>query len=115
DSRGIMLRNNGQERFFPVSSVAAIEYAPGEPPAEARARLDAGQSLVVLRNGQVIDGRLVDIGGDRPKRLTIETPSGPREILSIEVAKVYLYSPTQRASAGSQAVQASAAQTPHGS
>jgi len=99
DSRGFTLRANGKEQVIPQNSVAAIEYAPGDPPADAKARLDAGQPLVVLRNGQIIDGRLVDIGGDSPKRLTLQTPGGQRDLLSIEVAKVYLYWPTQSAAA----------------
>jgi hypothetical protein len=99
DARGFTLKANGREQVIPVNSVAAIEYAPGDPPADAKARLDAGQSLVVLRNGQIIDGRLVDIGGDSPKRLTVQTSGGERDVLSIEVAKVYLYYPTQSAAA----------------
>jgi len=116
NSSGFIFRSNGQDRTIPVGNVAAIEYAPGEPPAEARARLDAGQPLVVLRNGTIVDGRLVDIGGDFPKRLRVETPSGPREILSIEVAKVYLYYPTNTPAPAAQAAAAAAqvAETPKG-
>lgn len=106
DSRGFTVRANGHDQVVPVSSVAAIEYAPGEPPPEAKARLDSGQPLVVLRNGQVIDGRLVDIGGDVPKRLTFDTSGGRRDIPSTEVAKVYLYSPTQNAPAAAAAAAA---------
>jgi len=108
NSTGFTFRANGQERTIPVGNVAAIEYAPGEPPAEARGRLDAGQPLVVLRNGTVVDGRLVDIGGDSPKRLYIDTPGGRREIMSNEVSKVYLYYPTNTAATTQAAAQAAA-------
>lgn len=45
---------------------------------------------MLLRNGQVIEGRLSDVGGTRPLRLTTDTPSGQRDFSSGDVAQVHL-------------------------
>jgi hypothetical protein len=88
--RGFILNINGQERVIPSSEVAAVEFVVGPPPADAQARINAGQPVVVMRNGQVIDGRLSDVGGTAPLRLTVETASGPRDFTSSEVAQIYV-------------------------
>jgi len=87
---GFILRVNGQDRTIPTGEVSAVEFVGGAPPADAQARINAGQPVVVLRNGQVIDGRLSDVGGTSPLRLTIETASGPREFSSRDVAQAYV-------------------------
>jgi hypothetical protein len=104
NASGFTLRVGGQDRTIPANEVAAVEFTGGAPPLEAQARIDAGQSLIVLRNGQVIDGRLVDIGGTHPLRITVDTPSGQREFASSDVAQVYLYAP--RSAAAQAAAQA---------
>jgi hypothetical protein len=91
DARGYTLRVSGKDQVYPVSRVAAIEYVAPALPAAVQARIDGGESLLVLRNGQVIPGRLVDIGGTNPKRLTVETPSGQRVFLSNTVGQIYLF------------------------
>ncbi len=97
NASGFTLRIGGQDRTFPASDVTAVEFAGGAPPPEAQARINTGQPLIVLRSGQVIDGRLVDIGGTHPLRLTVDTPSGPREFMSNDVAQVYVNAPTRAA------------------
>jgi hypothetical protein len=87
---GFILRINGQDRQFPTSEVAAVEFVVGPLPAAAQAKINAGQPVVLMRNGQVLDGRLADVGGTHPLRLTIDTPGGSREINSSEVAQVHL-------------------------
>ena len=104
---GFVLRANGQDRTIPASDVAAVEFVGGAPPADAQARINAGQAVVVLRSGQVIEGRLSDVGGTTPLRLTIETSSGPRDFSSSDVAQVYV-NPVATAAASGQAVQPSA-------
>jgi len=93
NARGFTLRVNGQDLAFPANDVAAVEFAGGAPPAEAQVRIDTGHSLIVLRSGELIDGRLVDIGGTHPLRLTVDTPSGHRDFASSDVAQVYLDAP----------------------
>src|SRR6266550_603744 len=95
---GFVLRINGQDRQFPTREVAAVEFVVGPLPEAIQAKVKAGQPIVMLRNGQVIDGRLSDVGGTHPLRLTVDTPSGAREFQSNEVAQVHL-SPLNNATA----------------
>ena len=73
---GFTIRVNGQERRVDPSDVAVIEFNGAPPSPEAQAEINAGAQFVMLRNGQTIDGRLFDIGGTSPLRMTIDTPSG---------------------------------------
>ena len=103
---GFTLRTNGQERQYPANEVAAVEFVVGAPAPATQARIDAGQPLIVLRSGQVIEGRLFDIGGTRPLRLTIDTPSGQRDYTSNDVAQIYLYAPKRAAAPAEVPAQA---------
>ncbi len=96
---GFVMRINGQERSFPVSEVTALEFAVGPVSREAQAKIDAGQPFVILRSGQLVDGRLTDVGGNRPLRLTVDTPSGSRDFSSGDVAQVWI-NPVGRSAAG---------------
>jgi len=86
---GFILRINGQDRQFPTSEVAAVEFVVGPLPSAAQLQVNQGQPIVLLRNGQVIEGRLSDVGGTRPLRLTVDTPSGPRDFTSNDVAQLH--------------------------
>lgn len=90
NASGFILRVNGQDRQFPVGDVRSIEFVGGAPPADAQAQLNAGRPIVILRSGQVVEGRLTDIGGARPLRISVDTPSGAREFSSSDVAQIYL-------------------------
>ncbi|MBS1818395.1 MAG: hypothetical protein JSU08_10725 [Acidobacteria bacterium] len=90
NASGFAVRVNGQDRMIPTGDVAAVEFAVGPIPADAQNRINAGQQVVVLRNGQVVEGRLSDVGGTRPLRLTVDTPSGQREFTSNDVAQIHL-------------------------
>ena len=109
---GFVLRINGQDRTIPAGEVSAVEFVVGAPPADAQARINAGQPVVVLRNGQVIEGRLSDVGGAGPLRLTVDTSSGSRDFSSSDVAQIYV-NPVAVATSG-QAVQAPASAVPAG-
>lgn len=87
---GFTMRVSGQDRQIPQNDVAVLEFAPGSPNGDAQARLTAGQSVVVLRSGETIEGRLFDIGGTHPLRVTIDTPSGQRNFTSNDVAQIYM-------------------------
>src|SRR5262245_39156957 len=87
---GFILRINGQDRQFPTNQVAAVEFVVGPLPRDAQERVNQGQPLVLLRNGQVIEGRLSDVGGTHPLRLTVDTPGGPRDFSSNDVAQLHL-------------------------
>jgi hypothetical protein len=87
---GFILRINGQDRQFPTGEVAAVEFVVGPLPSAAQQEVNQGRPIVLLRNGQVIEGRLVDVGGTHPLRLTVQTPSGTRDFNSNEVAQLHL-------------------------
>src|SRR6187401_3841925 len=57
---GLLIRQNGQERNVPPSEVAQIDFA-GDGRSSAGA---GGNPRILLRNGQTVDGRLMDIGGN---------------------------------------------------
>ena len=99
---GFILRINGQDRQFPTNEVAAVEFVVGPLPTDAQLRVNQGQPVVLLRSGQVIEGRLSDVGGTHPLRLTVETPSGPRNFTSNEVAQLHLAPLNNRAPALTQ-------------
>jgi hypothetical protein len=93
---GFTMRVNGQDRNIATNDVALVEFAGGSPNGDAQAKINAGQPVVVLRNGDAIDGRLFDIGGTHPLRVTIDTPSGQRNFTSNDVAQIYMFrSPTE--------------------
>jgi hypothetical protein len=75
----------------------AVQFVdPGELSSEAQAKLAAGLPFAVLRGGGAADGRLVDVGGRSPLRLTLEGPSGAtRNLTSSQVSIVYLATPAQ--------------------
>lgn len=104
---GFVLRVNGQDRTFGTGDVAAIEFVVGDPGAAANAKVSAGQPFILLRNGQIIDGRLSDIGGTSPLRLTVDTPGGSRDFMSNEVSQVYV-NPVPGGPAGAPATAATA-------
>src|SRR4051812_12330603 len=86
---GFTMRIGGQDRNIPVNDVAAVEFQGGVASGAVQNKVNAGQSAVVLRSGEVIDGRLFDIGGTHPLRITIDTPGGRRDFTSNDVAGIY--------------------------
>ena len=102
---GFIMRVNGQDRSYPASEVRAVEFVVGPVPEQAQAKINAGQPFVLLRNGQLVDGRLSDVGGTHPLRLTISTASGTRDFTSNEVAQAWVNPEPARASGGRQAQQ----------
>lgn len=113
NNSGFAVRVNGQDRTIGAGDVAAVEFAVGAIPADAQNRINAGQPVVVMKNGQVLEGRLTDVGGTRPLRLTIDTPSGQRDLSSNDVAQIHLArgagSPQAAVATSGQAQQAPAA------
>jgi hypothetical protein len=93
NASGFIMRVNGQERRVGANDVAVLEFTGGTANADVLARLRSGQQVVVLRNGQAIEGRLHDVGGTHPLRITVNTSSGARDFNSNEVAQVFLATP----------------------
>lgn len=109
---GFTMRVGGQERRIGTNEVAVVEFTGGEASEDVLAKLRSGQPMVVLRNGQVVEGRLNDVGGTRPLRITVDTSSGSRDFSSNEVARIYLASPPEAAAVGTGGAQT--AETPPG-
>jgi len=70
--------------------VAVIDFtgAPFRPPELERVR--QGQALAVFHSGDIFEGRLVDIGGADPSRMTFRTAGGNRDVNSSELSRTYL-------------------------
>lgn len=114
NASGFALRVGGQDQMFATNDVAAVEFVVGTPPAEAQNRINAGQPVVVLRSGQVIDGRLSDISGTRPLRLTIDTASGQQNFTSNDVAQIYMAGSARPGTIGTMGQSSTATAAPAG-
>lgn len=112
NASGFILRVNGQDRPFAANDVAAVEFVVGPLSDEVQARVNAGQALVLLRNGQVVEGRLSDVSGTRPLRLTVDTAGGRREFASNEVAQIHLNPINRPPATAAQAAGAAVATVP---
>jgi hypothetical protein len=84
---GFTMRVNGQDRQVDPAQVAVVEFT--KPDEARRLRATADRAHIVLRNGDIVEGRLYDIGGTRPLRITVDTPSGQRNFTSSEVAEIH--------------------------
>src|SRR5690606_593022 len=51
-------------------------------------RLNAGQHVIWLRNGETFTGQLYDIGGTDPLRITVKTGDSERELTSNDVSRI---------------------------
>jgi hypothetical protein len=115
DASGFTIVINGQEQHFREADVASVEFDATPPPAAAVEKVKNGQGVILLKSGSIIDGRLIDIGGTHPKRLTFDTPSGTRDFPSNEIAQVLLHPLNASAQvAQSPAAEAAAAQAAAG-
>jgi len=87
---GFTLRVRGVDQNVPTGDVALIDFSGAAiPPAEAN-RIRDGRPFVVLHNGDTFDGRLYDIGGTNPLRITVRTQDGDLDVNSDQVARIYL-------------------------
>src|SRR3954464_2594838 len=89
---GYTVRVNGSERQIAQNDVAVIDFT-GATMSDADWTKFTGSSVVVLRNGQTVNGSLYDIGGTSPLKLTIRTGDGDREIASTDVARIIMARP----------------------
>lgn len=93
---GFTINVHGSERRIPTGQVVVIDFggdARNFPSSELGKLGNSGQGFV-LTNGDVVQGRLDDIGGTRPLRLTVDLSSGGRrDYTSSEVRRIYLSKP----------------------
>ena len=85
------MMEGGNEVRFAINDVAVIDFVSGgQVPATEVARMQGSRAVVFQRSGDYFYGRLFDIGGDNPIRLTFNTPDGQLEMNSNEVSRIYL-------------------------
>lgn len=107
----------GKERVFPQSEIAAILFDTGNPSESELNALPVGdnppeleRNLIVLRNGERIQGKLHDIKEDGS--VTFDTRSGRRDLSIGEIARLYLRAARARSlMASAPAVAATTGQT----
>lgn len=90
NASGVIVRSSGRERAVPLGDVAVIDFQGDASNLPRNETERAGAGVVVLRNGQRVEGTLSDIGGSAPLRLSVDTRNGPRDFNSDEVARIYL-------------------------
>jgi hypothetical protein len=97
---GFTVRVNGQERQVPTNDVSVVDFAGGNLSNADLQKATGGTHVVVLRNGQTINGQFYDVSGTTPLRITVKTDAGNREFSSSEISRIVL-APTSSAVATS--------------
>lgn len=97
---GFTVKVNGTERQIPTNDVAVIDFAGSSMTDADWNKIPGGRPTVILRNGEAVPGRLVDIGGSSPLRMTVRGRAGDRDLSSSEISHIVLSRPAN-APAGS--------------
>jgi len=87
---GYTIRVGGADQNIAAADVAVIDFTGAPFRAAELDRVRQGQALAVFHSGDVFEGRLIDIGGTDPLRMTFSTPGGNRDVNSSELSRVYL-------------------------
>jgi len=90
DASGLRVRVGGSERAIPIGEVAVIDFQGDATNLPRTETSRAAGGLVVLRNGQIVEARLHDLGGTSPLRVTVDASGNLRDYNSDQVARVYL-------------------------
>lgn len=86
---GVVLRENGADRTYPLNDIRSIEFLTEQWP-EAQNRMGAGRPFVVLRSREAFEGRLIGMEDHRPIRLTFDIGGGTRQLSFAEIAQVWV-------------------------
>jgi len=84
---------NGQTRRWPLSQVAVLDFVGTTTFPSGELDQSGGEHLLVLRNGQLIKGRLVDVAGTNPKKITFATGGSNHDYTSNDIARIYFTRP----------------------
>jgi hypothetical protein len=94
---GVTARVGGGTRTLGVNDLAVIDFTnSGSYPATESNRVGGGVHALVLRDGSVILGRLSDVGGSNPLRISFVADGATRDFNSNEVARIYFARPNDR-------------------
>jgi hypothetical protein len=96
----VSLRSGGNERSFPQSDIAVIQFVGGNPSREEIARLPEGgdppeldRNTVVLRNGDMIRGKVYTFNEND---IVFDTRDGRRTFNMGDIARLYMSAPAAR-------------------
>ena len=111
---GFTVYVNGERRVVRENQVARIEFSgDATVPQEALGQFAGGKHIAVLKSGNTVIGRLYDVSGRTPLRITFDTPTGPRRLQSDEIAAIHFVAPTAGPS-GATATSDTATEVPGG-
>lgn len=106
DAKGMLVTVNGKSQEWNVNDVLVIDFM-GDARNFPRREVDliGSGDLLVLTNGQAIQGQFKDVGGNRPKIIYFTTGGQDRNFLSNTISRLYLAMPPDAAIAGGGSVQ----------
>lgn len=91
---GLTFRVAGQNRTFPMSQVAVIDFAGGGTDFPSSELNEVGDGGVVTTSGQSVKGRLYDVAGRSPLKITIDLQGGgTRDYNSTDLKRIYIARP----------------------
>jgi hypothetical protein len=102
---GVTARVGGGTRTYGLGDLAVIDFTNASTyPSNEVDRVNGGAHVLVLRNGSLVTGRLSDVGGSNPLRISFVEGGATRDFRSNEVARIYFAKPSGSggASAGLQ-------------
>jgi hypothetical protein len=93
--RGFAIQVGGETRRIPTNDVAVVDFSGNAQnlPAAELDRVNGGRNVLVTRGGQVVEGKLYDIGGRQPLRITFTTGGQHRDFTSNDIGRIYLARP----------------------
>jgi hypothetical protein len=98
---GVTARVGGSTRTYSLGDLAVIDFTnSGSFPATESSRVGGGAHALVLRNGSVMLGRLSDVGGSNPLRISFVADGATRDFNSNEVARIYFARPSDTREGG---------------
>jgi hypothetical protein len=84
---------NGKDRRIPTGDVSVIDFGGGTMSDADWSKVNDGQHVVWLKNGETVNGTLYDIAGTSPKKFAFRTSSGEREFSGNEIARIAMARP----------------------
>lgn len=88
----ITISVNGSERRVPLSDIAVIDFVGGGQglPETETSKAREGTNVIILKGGQSYEGRLYDISGTTPLKITFSTGGSNRDFSSNEIGRIYM-------------------------